>query len=448
MMFHVPFKNHHNPRGCGGPTITTPGVVMVFLDKLKLYFIIASMYAKRSLESTLIQAAKSFPAIFVGGPRRAGKTTLAQHVFKGHKYVLLDELDIRSHAAADPRGFLEEHAPPVIIDEIQHVPELFSYIKAKTDKDKKPGQWILTGSQQWAFMKGIRESLAGRIAVLHLYPFAIDEIQHTTNPNIKNIDGYVDDLKKTTAVGANTISVGDWILKGGYPESLFSDKETRKLWFKSYVQTYLDKDVRGNIKEVNLRDFERMVQLVAARTAQELNMAELSKALGVSLPTIKQWLTLLEASGLIFFLTPYHNNFGKRVIKTPRCYFMDTGLACYLVGLQEAGHALKGPMAGELFETACVAQLYKKLSVWGDEKHLYFFKSSDGIDVDILMEAGNNIFPLEMKLSSTIMSSKVQNIARWFKLTEKVRSPSFVVSTSTNIGTVAERVKNIHYSLL
>ncbi|MBF0479670.1 MAG: ATP-binding protein [Candidatus Omnitrophica bacterium] len=406
------------------------------------------MYSKRNLESTITQAAKSFPAFFVGGPRRAGKTTLVKHLFKNYKYVLLDEMDVRAYATEDPRGFLEEYAPPVIIDEIQNVPELFSYIKARIDKDNKPAQWILTGSQQWVLMKGISESLAGRIAVLHLYPFGIDETLQMTDQKIKGIEDYIFDLKKATVVKSDKISVGDWILKGGYPESVLSNKETRKLWFKSYVQTYIDKDIRGNIKESNLRDFERFVQLIAARTAQEINTAELSRELGVSLPTIKQWLTLLEASGLIFFLMPYYNNFGKRIIKTPRCYFMDTGLVCYLVGLQEAEHALKGPMAGALFETACVAQLYKKLSGWGDEKHLYFFRSTDGVEVDILLESENNIYPLEIKLSSTIVSSKVKNISRWFKLTGKVKSPSFVISTSKNIVNVAEGIKNIHFSLL
>ncbi len=403
---------------------------------------------RRNLESTMIQASKSFPALFVGGPRRAGKTTLVKHLFKDYKYVLLDEMDVRAYASDDPRGFLEEHAPPVIIDEIQNVPELFSYIKARIDKENKPAQWILTGSQQWALMKGISESLAGRIAILHLYPFGIDETLHTTHQEIKSIEGYIADFKKATAIKSNKILVGDWILKGGYPESLSSNKETRKLWFKSYVQTYFDNDIRGNIKEANLRDFERFVQLIAARSAQQINTAELSRELGVSLPTIKQWLTLLEASGLIFFLMPYHNNFGKRIIKTPRCYFMDTGLVCYLVGLHEPEHALKGPMAGALFETACVSQIFKRLSVWGDEKHLYFFRSTDGVEVDILLESGNNLFPLEIKLSSTIVSSKVKNISKWFRLTRKIESSSFVVSTSQNIGNVAEGIKNIHFSLL
>lgn len=406
------------------------------------------MYTKRNLESTLVQASKTFPALFVGGPRRAGKTTLVKHLFKGYKYVLLDEMDIRSNASQDPRGFLEEHSSPVIIDEIQNVPELFSYIKARIDKESKPAQWILTGSQQWALMKGISESLAGRIAILHLYPFGIDETLRAANQGVKGMRGYIADLKKAASIKSNKISAGDWILKGGYPESLFSNKDTRKLWFKSYVQTYLDKDIRGNIKESNLRDFERFVQLIAARTAQQINTAELSRELGVSLPTIKQWLTLLEASGLIFFLMPYHHNFGKRVMKTPRCYFMDTGLACYLVGLQEAEHALKGPMGGALFETACVSQIFKRLSVWGDEKYLYFFRSTDGVEVDILLESGNNLYPLEIKLSSTIVSSKVKNISRWFNLTGKVRASSFVVSTSQNIGNVAEGIKNIHFSLL
>ena len=406
------------------------------------------MYIERLLEKPFLEALKAFPAVFVGGPRRAGKTTLSQHLESKYKYVLLDEMDVRKYAAEDPRGFLERYAPPVIIDEIQNVPELLSYIKARIDADKTLGQWILTGSQQWSLMKGISETLAGRIAILHLYPFAITEIQKNSSSQPENFEDFLKLLKKADAPFKHAISVGEWILKGGYPEAVFASDNTRKTWFSSYMQTYIDRDVRGNVKEGNLRDFERFIGLLAARTAQQLNTAALAKDVGVTMPTIKAWLTLLEASGVIFFVMPYHRNFGKRLIKSPKCYFMDTGLACYLVGLQNAEHAIQGPMAGALFETACVAQLYKRLSVWGDERSLYYFRSTDGLEVDMLVERGGEVIPIEVKLSSTMDSSKVSALLKWREIVKQSNSSSFVISTATNVGDIAKGIKNIHFSLL
>ncbi|MBF0386889.1 MAG: ATP-binding protein [Candidatus Omnitrophica bacterium] len=406
------------------------------------------MYTTRLLEPALFDAVTAFPAVYIGGPRRAGKTTLARRLGNRYKYVLLDELDIRQYAAEDPRGFLERYSPPVIIDEIQNVPELLPYIKARIEADKTPGQWILTGSQQWALMKGIGETLAGRIALLHLYPFAISEIQKEAGHQSEGFTAYWKSLVNVEQAAKQQITAGDWITGGGYPEAVLGPQRSRRTWFSSYVQTYIDRDVRGNVREGNLRDFERFVGLLAARTAQQINTAGLASDIGVSLPTIKAWLSLLEASGLIFFLMPYHRNFGKRLIKTPKCYFMDTGLLCYLVGLAEADHAVQGPMAGALFETACVAQLYKRLSVWNDERTLYYFRSTDGLEVDLLVERGGVLYPIEIKLSSTIDSAKVQNLVRWREIAHEEGRQSLVISTSTNVGNIARGIKNIHFSVL
>jgi predicted AAA+ superfamily ATPase len=406
------------------------------------------MYRIRLLEKPFFDAVNSFPAVFIGGPRRSGKTTLSQRLGPKYEYVLLDELDIRKYAAEDPRGFLDRYAPPVIIDEIQNVPELLSYIKARIDADKTPGQWVLTGSQQWALMKGIGETLAGRIAILHLYPFSITEIQKHVGRQAGNFEEFLKYIKSGKNPVYHKISVGEWILKGGYPEAVFCSSTARKTWFSSYVQTYIDRDVRGNVRDGNLRDFERFIGLLAARTAQQLNTAALAVDVGVSLPTIKSWLSLLEASGLIFFVMPYHSNFGKRLIKSPKCYFMDTGLLCYLVGLQDADHAMKGPMAGALFETACVAQIYKRLSVWGDERALYYFRSSDGLEVDMLIEQGGRIFPIEVKLSSTVDSSKVANLIKWCGVADQKNADSMVISTFSNAGDIARGIRNVHFALL
>jgi uncharacterized protein len=406
------------------------------------------MYIPRLLEKTLKDSAKNFPAVFIGGPRRCGKTTLARHVLKKHAYVLLDEMDLRSFAAEDPKEFLDKYRPPVIIDEIQNVPQLMSYIKARIDGDKKPGQWIVTGSQQWTLMKGISETLAGRIAVLHLHPFSITEIQRNISGQPATADGYMDYLYGRPVLPDKAISLGKWMLSGGYPESVFAAPSSRRLWFSSYMQTYIDRDVRGNIKDSNLRDFERFVRLLAARTSQELNASSLASDVGVTVPTIKAWLSLLESRGLIFFLEPYYKNFGKRIIKSPKCYFMDTGLVCYLVGLADEEHMLKGPMAGALFETACVAQVHKRLAVWGDTGSLYYYRSTDGLEVDILIEHVGRYYPIEIKLSSTIDQARIGNLKKWMQISGEREPQSLVISTSKDIGPIGHGVKNIHFSML
>lgn len=406
------------------------------------------MYIKRLIEKTLKEAIRSFPAVFIGGPRRSGKTTLSRSFLKGYNYVLLDEIDVRSLAIEDPRGFLEKYPPPVIIDEIQNAPGLLSYIKANIEHNKKPGQWVLTGSQQWALMKGISETLAGRIAILHLFPFSLEELQKTARFNLSEADGFINDLVHAKQLPEKSVPLGRWLLDGGYPEVALNKRMSRRLWFSSYLQTYVDRDVRGYIKQSNLHDFERFVKLLASRTAQELNCSTLSRDIGVSVPTIKSWLTLLEASGLIFFLMPYHRNFGKRLIKAPKCYFIDTGLVSYLVGLQDEAHALEGPMGGALFETACVTQFYKRFSAFADPCSLYYYRSTDGLEVDLLIETGKAIYPIEMKLSSTINYGRVIPLMKWLEISSSKDTRGLVISTSKQLGAVGKNVVNCHYSLI
>ena len=406
------------------------------------------MYLKRLIEKTLKEAIESFPAVFIGGPRRSGKTTLSKSFLKGYNYVLLDEIDVRSLAIEDPRSFLEKYPPPVIIDEIQNAPGLLAHIKAQIEHNKKPGQWVLTGSQQWALMKGISETLAARIAILHLYPFSLEEVQKTARPYLSEADGFIKGLFQAKELPGRIVSLGKWILGGGYPEVVLNRRVSRKLWFSSYLQTYVDRDVRGYIKQSNLHDFERFVKLLAARTAQELNCSTLSRDIGVSVPTIKSWLTLLEASGLIFFLMPYHKNFGKRIIKAPKCYFIDTGIVSYLVGLQSEQHALEGPMAGALFETACVSQFYKRFSAFADPCSLYYYRSTDGLEVDLLIETGKTIYPIEIKLSSTIDYGRVSSLIKWLEISRIKDVRGLVISTSKELGIMGKNVANCHYSLI
>src|SRR3989338_4952369 len=297
-------------------------------------------------------------------------------------------------------------------------------------------------------MKGISETLAGRIAILHLHPLSLDEIQKTLRPHLSTAEAFVNDLMKAKKIPAKSIPLGRWLLEGGYPEVVLNKKVSHKLWFSSYLQTYINRDIRGLIKQSNLHDFERFVRLLAARTAQELNCSTLSRDIGVSVPTIKSWLTLLEASGLVFLLMPYYKNFGKRLIKSPKCYFIDTGLVCYLAGLQAEDHALQGPMAGALFETACVSQFYKRFSTLADPCSLYFYRSTDGLEVDLLIEAGKRITPVEMKLSSTIDHGKTKSLVKWLEISKIKDARGLIISTSRQTGLVARNVTNCHYSLV
>ncbi len=407
------------------------------------------MYIKRLLEKSLKDSLNTFPVVLITGPRQSGKTTLVQKVFgKKYTYVSLDELDIRSLAIEDPRTFLEQYSAPVIIDEIQNVPSLLPFIKAKVDQDRTAGQWILTGSQQFPLMRNVGESLAGRVAVLTLYPFSIDEISKRLRPKLDNASDYIHHLLQNKSTLGNSFSAGKWLLEGGYPEIQVNKSIKKNIWFSSYLQTYIDRDVRGNIKTANLNDFERFVKVLAARTSQELNYSTISREIGVSVPTIKSWVSFLEASSLIYLLYPYHKNFGKRVIKSPKCYFMDTGLVSFLVGLQDEAHLLQGPMAGALFETACVMQFVKRFTALMDSCTLYFFRSVDGYEVDLLVDTADGIYPVEIKLSATITSKHAKGINFFNKSLKTKRNNGLIVSTSPRAGLISSGISNCHFSLL
>ncbi len=407
------------------------------------------MYLSRIIEPTLRKALKLFPVVLLTGPRRSGKTTLLQHVLGSrYHYVSLDEPETRMLALSDPQTFFMRYPAPVIIDEIQNAPQLFSYIKARVDNDKKPGQWVLTGSQQFPLMRNVRESLAGRVAVLSLYSFAISELRRNTKQGPKDAAAFFRTLFRQKGSGTGGPELGAWLLKGGYPEVALRRKMPPHLWFSGYLQTYIDRDVRGNIRSSNLNEFERFLRLLASRTAQELNCAALSRDLGITIPTVKAWLSFLEASSLVFFLNPYHKNFGKRIIKNPKFYFLDTGLVSYLVGLQDEKHLLQGPMAGALFETACVTQFVRRFRAIADPSNLFFWKSVDGYEVDLLVETADGVFPVEFKLSSTVSSQHAGSLQKWLDLAGPLSREGLMVSSSRSAGPIADRIHSAHFSNL
>ncbi len=327
-----------------------------------------------------MKAAQGFGAVVLTGPRRAGKTYLLRHLFPRADYVLLEDPDTLAQVRADPRGFLAERRPPVIIDEIQHAPELFQYIRSILDRaPRRTGQWILTGSQESTLMRGVTESLAGRAAIFNLLPLSVAESSRVD------------------------------LFLGGYPEVLARPRQ-RDAWFSSYVQSYLERDVRSVTGVRDLSTFRRFLGLVASRHGQVLNRSDIASPLGVSVPTVSQWLSVLEVTGQILLLPPYFENFGKRLIKSPKLYIGDSGLACYLLGIRTRGELARSPFRGALFEGFVAAEIAKAQLNAGGRKELYFFRDRPGLEVDFVVPRGGELWLVEAKAGATVFPKDAQAI--------------------------------------
>ncbi|HUK52295.1 MAG TPA: ATP-binding protein [Candidatus Binatia bacterium] len=329
-------------------------------------------YVPRKLAEVLKSAVRHFPAVVVTGPRRAGKTTLLRELFPHAQYVLLEDPDIRARVQSDARAFLEELHPPVILDEIQNAPELLNYVRTLIDERRRGmGRWLFTGSQEAPLMRGITESMAGRAAILQLLPLSLSETRKVT------------------------------LLHGGFPEVL-ARPDARELWFSSYLQTYLERDVRAITNVRDLVTFRRFLALLASRHGQVLNKTDLAAPLGVSVPTIAGWLEILEATGEIMVIPPYYENLGKRLIKSPKVYWGDSGLACYLLGIRTAGELERSPFLGPLFEGFLAAEMLKSQTNQGVRKELYYFRDQQGLEVDFLVpRPGAGLWLVEAKASKT-----------------------------------------------
>jgi len=404
------------------------------------------MYIKRLIEKTIINTLKAFPVVILTGARQSGKTTLLKHLFSDtFNYISLDELDIRLLAINDPREFLTRFNAPLIIDEIQNAPQLLPYIKAVIDKERVNGRFIITGSQQFPLMKNISESLAGRVAILNLYPFMIEEITGNYLTEEKSMDNFFKKISSQKISTSPKINLGRWLLGGGYPGLFVNSQISRNIWFSSYIQTYIDRDIRGNIKNENLNDFERFFKLLASRTAQELSYSNLSRDIGLSVPTIKSWISLLQTNSIIYLLQPYYKNFGKRIIKSPKLYFLDTGLAAYLVGIQTKEHLLNGPMGGVLFETFVVTNFLKRFSALDTNISLYYWKNIGGIEVDLLIEYSSKLIPIEIKLASTIYNNHYKSLLRWIYYSKLDIDFALIASNSPVTGKIAKNIYNCNW---
>ncbi len=382
-------------------------------------------YIARALEPVLRQAAIEFPAVVLTGPRQSGKTTLLKHVFgQSSGYVSLEPPDVRAAAAADPRGFLELHPPPVVFDEVQYAPDLLPYIKEIIDRRRDArGQYFLTGSQNLLLTEQVTESLAGRAAMLRLLPVSHRE-ELATSP-----DPLPWERSKTPPPGKRITLPSLWrtLLRGGYPELVAEPDRDISLWHSSYVQTYLERDVRSLRQVGDLISFQSFLRALAARTGQLLNLADLSRDLGIALNTAKAWLSVLEATFQVIVLRPYHANVGKRLVKTPKVYLTDTGMLCYLAGLKDPDHAAAGPLGGPIFETAVLLEIVKAFLNRGEEPRLYFWRTSAGAEVDLVVETGGKLIPIEVKLSATPQPAMASGIRAFQQDLGEKAGPGFVV---------------------
>jgi len=366
---------------------------------------------KRILAKKLKQAARGFPVVTVTGPRQSGKTTLVRSVFRNYRYVSLELPDQREFALEDPRGFLSQFDGPVILDEVQKAPELFSYIQAFVDENiNRTGWFVLTGSQNFLLLQKISQSLAGRTAVLHLMPFALAEIEGRSPMDIERLGQRV--IRKSKQYRRELMET---LFTGFYPR-IHDKKLSPHEWLASYYQTYIERDVRDVLNIGDLETFGRFVRLCAGRSGQLLNLSALASDCGISHMTAKRWISVLEASFIVMLLRPYYRNFGKRLIKSPKLYFLDTGLLCYLLRIRSPEELLHRAERGAIFETFVVSELYKNFLNRGEQPGLYYWREAGGHEVDIIIELGDKIIAVETKSAQTIASDFFNNLNYWMNV--------------------------------
>ncbi len=375
----------------------------------------------RKIQTELAQLAKEYKVVTITGPRQSGKTTLARMQFPDYDYVNLEEPETRQLAERDAKEFLKQHSAPLIIDEIQRLPALLSYIQVECDKSSQKGRYILTGSHQPALKAEISQSLAGRTAVLQLLPLSIAELNEAGIALDRN----------------------EYLFKGFMPQ-LYEENIDVNRFYRNYYMTYVERDARQLINLKNFNAFELFIKLLAGRIGQLVNLNSLANDIGVSSHTLSEWLSILEASYIVFRLPPYFENFGKRLVKTPKLYFTEVGLAAYLLDLETPEQLARDPLMGNLFENMVVVEALKARYNRGKDAKLYFFRDSNGMEIDLLQEAGRRLYPLEIKAARTYSADFAKNIRRFSALNDKTEAGT-VIYSGTNTQ-VVDGIRLTHFT--
>lgn len=391
-------------------------------DNLKLNFKISKSMYSRLIATELEALAKKYPIVTVTGPRQSGKTTLVQYTFPNKPYANLEALDIQEMARIDPRAFLAQYPEGAILDEIQRVPSLLSYIQIIVDERQKKGMFILTGSHQLELHQAITQSLAGRTALLNLLPMSLAELSQA---------------------GIH-ISLDEVLLKGGYPR-IYKDQLDPTKAYRNYFQTYIERDLRQLINIKDLTQFQRFVRTCAGRVGQLLNLEGIGNDVGVSSNTIKEWISILEASFILIRLQPYFENFGKRIIKSPKLYFTDVGLVSYLLGIENIEQIKRDPLRGNLVENLIVLELIKSRLNSGLDPQLYFFRDAQGHEVDLIFQSGNKLIPIEIKAAQTFNQEFLKNLEFFQNLVEDRCKGGYIIYAGTQEQTI-KSFKLLNYS--
>lgn len=378
-------------------------------------------YRIRNLEPHLEQLADDYPVLTLTGPRQSGKTTLCRHLFKGLDYVSLEPLDQREYARTDPRGFLNEYRDGAVIDEIQNVPDLASYLQEEVDRDARPGRFVLTGSQNLAVTQAVSQSLAGRAAICQLLPLSLDEI---------------------TRFGTGSDDLFETLTTGGYPRIHDRNLEARR-WLADYTATYIERDVRQISNVENLEAFTRFVALAAGRTGQEINLTSLGSDVGVSHNTARAWLSVLEASFLVFRAKPWLRNLRKQLVKSPKLHFLDSGLICSLLGIRTPEELRHHPLRGAIFESWVTSEIRKHLVNSGSGADLFHFRESRGLEVDILLQLPDRIIACEAKSAETYDPSFSRTLDRFEALLGRLNSPPLTEKRVVFGGPRGQRRKDV-----
>lgn len=363
------------------------------------------MMLQREIITAINLLVDKYPIIAVTGPRQSGKTTLLKYMFPEYRYVSLENPDVRSFATTDPNGFLKEYSEYVIFDEVQRVPSLFSYLQTKVDESKLMGQFILSGSQNFHLVQNITQSLAGRVAIFKLLPF---------------------DLQELNGAGLLQENYAENLVKGFYP-AIFDREIPSKIFYSNYVQTYIQRDVSEIIAIKDMRLFQNFISLCATRAGQLLNLSSLARQCGITQPTAKAWLSALESSYILFLLPPYYKNFSKRIVKTPKLYFYDTGLLCYLLKLDNVEQIQLSDFKGALFENMMIAEYVKRMHHCNQLNDIWFWRDVSGNEVDLIIQAGQTQEAVEFKATQTIMPNLFKGLNHYEKISEKTNLNKYLV---------------------